>query len=79
MLLQSVLLDEDADFPEVYLTGKLGIVIGYRADGCLLWEEDGEVTRVVPHADLESAMRAWNMLIAGDQDGLESLDWRRID
>ena len=74
-LLESVLADDSSDFPEVFLSGSRGIVIGYRADACLLWEEAGEITRYLPDADVSLAMRAWDLLTANDLTELNSLDW----
>lgn len=78
-LLESVLLEDPSDFPEVFLSGNSGIVIGYRADACLLWEESGEITRYLPDTDVPSAMHAWDLLIANDLAALNSLDWRSVE
>ena len=75
-ILQSVLEDCDADYPEVYLTIRNGPVIGYRQDGCLLWEEAGVVVRILPRVDLKEAQQAWSRAITGNWPALEALPWR---
>ncbi len=79
MVLQSVLDEADqADFPEAYLSGANGIVIGYRCDGCLLWEESGTITRYLPGVDVDGAMSAWNLLVERNWNQLDSMDWKSI-
>jgi hypothetical protein len=75
-ILRSVLDDEDADYPEVYLTTDDGDVIGYRAGEVLFQEEDGEIIRMIREADVDLAARAWSWLAAGNTDGLDSLPWQ---
>jgi hypothetical protein len=75
-ILRSVLDDPDADYPEVYLTTDDGDVIGYRSGGVLFQEEDGEIVRIIPDVDLDTAARAWDCLAGGNADGLDSLPWQ---
>lgn len=78
-VLQSVLEEPEADYPEVYLTVRDGPVIGYRPGGTLFMEEDGEIVRIIRGADLDAACRVWNLLVAGDNDALEALPWEPFD
>jgi hypothetical protein len=74
-VLQSVHEDPDADYPEAFLSGAGGIVLGYRAGGILSWEEEGEVRRFVKDITMEAAASAWTSLADGDTAALEQLDW----
>jgi hypothetical protein len=78
-LLESVLINTSADFPEVFLTGSDGNVLGYRSDGCLFWEEAGIVSKFIPRTDVQEAIRAWDLLISSGKAGLDSLDWVKIE
>ena len=78
-ILESVEMDADADFPEVFLAVQGGLVIGYRQGGYLSWEEEGELLRVAGPVDLPAAILAWNWAISGDMKSLLSLSWREID
>lgn len=79
-VLESVLEDADeAEFPEAYLSGLNGKVIGFRADGCLFYEESGTVTRYMLDIDLNTAMVAWNLLIDADWNQLDKMDWKSIE
>jgi hypothetical protein len=74
-ILLSVQQESDADYPEVYLNARNGIVIGYRAGGILLWEEAGRVTRTASGIDLNKAAEAWTWLVEGELSHLEALPW----
>ena len=78
-ILQSVQDAADADYPEVYLNTRKGIVLGYRAGGILLWEQVGLVTRTASGIDLNKATEAWTWLVEGDMSALESLPWTEVE
>jgi len=78
-LLESVLIETFADFPEVFLTGSDGNVLGYRSDGCLFWEVAGVVSKFIPNTDVQKAMCAWDLLINNGKAGLNSLCWLEIE
>ena len=79
-VLRSVIEDpEPEDFPEAYLSGPGGVVVGYRSDGCLLYEAAGTVVRYRPHTDVQTAMAAWNLLIRADWNGLDKMNWKSIE
>ena len=79
-VLRSILEDpESADFPEAYLSGPGGVVVGYRSDGSLLYEASGTVTRYRPDTNLQTAMTAWTLLIKADWNGLDKMNWKSIE
>ena len=78
-VLESVLEDPDADYPEVFLTMEGGDVLAYRSGGVLVWERDGEVIATLAGMDLAAACAAWDWLVAGELDKLRSLPWRMVE
>lgn len=78
-VLRTVLDDPDADYPEVYLTTDNGDVIGYRSGGVLFQEEDGEIARVIPDVDIDTAAKAWAWLSRGNFDELDTLPWQSAE
>lgn len=78
-VLQSVMDDPEADYPEVYLTTAAGEVMGFGAHGLLFQEEDGEIVRVIRGVGLEDALHAWQALAGGQLETLEALPWKRVD
>ncbi|NDV61412.1 hypothetical protein G0Q06_03005 [Puniceicoccales bacterium CK1056] len=78
-ILESVLQDPDADYPEVYLTTDVGIVIGYRTGGVLFQEEDGEITRLIADCSLDAAEKVWTALATGREEALDELPWTYLE
>ena len=77
-VLESIEEAHEADYPEVYLTGKQGLVIGYRVGGYLFWEEAGEVMKTLSGVDLELAEQAWSWLAEDNLSELEALSWQEV-
>jgi ribosomal protein L16 Arg81 hydroxylase len=78
-ILESVTMESGSDFPEVYLSLEKGPVISYRAGGCLLWEENGEVRQFINGVTVEAALKAWNQLASGNLAALNDLPWESAD
>lgn len=78
-LLESVLKEPDADYPEVYLTTDEGTVIGYRTGGVLFQEEDGEITRFIADCSVELADKVWTALATGREEALDDLPWQYLE
>ena len=74
-VLRSVAGQESADFPEVYLSVDKGPVLGYRAGGILVWEEGGEVRRLLREVDVATATNIWDRAINDPSDAMPDLDW----
>ena len=75
-ILASVQGEEEADYPEVFLTVPATIVLAYRRGGYLLWEDEGEVIRSMANVGLDRAEEAWNMALEGDLERLQALPWQ---
>lgn len=78
-ILESVLEDPEADYPEVYLTTEAGTVIGFRTSGVLFQEEEGEITRILPNCSIEAAEKVWTALTSGREEALDELPWHYIE
>lgn len=74
-VLESVIEDPDADYPEVYLTTDDGTVLGYRTGGVIFEEEDGEIVRLMADVSVDAAEKVWTALVTGRRDALEDLPW----
>ncbi len=78
-ILASVDKEEEADYPEVFLTVPSMVVLAYRRGGYLLWENEGEVVRSMAGVGLDRAEEAWSLAVEGNLDALEALPWRDPD
>jgi hypothetical protein len=77
-ILASVEGARDLAHPEVFLTSRDGIAIGYRTGGILTWEEQGSVRQTLRDVDLNRAAEVWTWLASGDTTALQSLPWEAV-